>query len=58
LIGAFRFLREIVNQNLGGYTLTKGGPIHYYVLAGNGLLKCLFSWTLVKPVPKVHILLA
>lgn len=25
LIGAFRFLREIVNQNLAGYTLTKGG---------------------------------
>lgn len=25
LIGAFRFLREIVNQNLAGYALTKGG---------------------------------
>ena len=25
LIGAFRFLREIVNQNLAGYTLTRGG---------------------------------
>ena len=25
LIGAFRFLREIVNQNLAGYTGTKGG---------------------------------
>src|SRR5580698_180177 len=25
LIGAFRFLREIVNQNLAGYTATKGG---------------------------------
>ena len=25
LIGVFRFLREIVNQNLAGYTLTKGG---------------------------------
>jgi predicted ATPase len=25
LIGTFRFLREIVNQNLAGYVLTKGG---------------------------------
>src|SRR5206468_2893228 len=25
LIGAFRFLREILNQNLAGYVLTKGG---------------------------------
>ena len=25
LIGAFRFLREIVNQNLAGYVGTKGG---------------------------------
>src|SRR5882672_8758887 len=25
LIGAFRFLREIVNQNLAGYTGIKGG---------------------------------
>lgn len=25
LIGSFRFLREVLNQNLAGYTLTKGG---------------------------------
>ncbi|MBA4149098.1 MAG: hypothetical protein H0X66_13365 [Verrucomicrobia bacterium] len=49
LIGAFRFLREIVNQNLAGYTEEKGrAMIHCCISAENVLLKWLSGWNLAR----------